>query len=134
MSEFAVFARLARATCPKLNVSVLMYEQQSAKGLHNIRYRLKANGPGLAQEITAEADNPVGAITELRAKVREARRAFDTEAAIARISRAAGGLDEDAQAHVRRQLLACPLLAFDGTVARLRQAACDSAAEQLQAA
>ena len=134
MSEFAVFARLARATCPKLHISVMMYERQNARGLDNVRYRLQATGPGLAKEITAEADSPVGAISELTAKVREARRAFATEAAIARISRAAGGLDEDAQAHIRRQLLACPLLAFDGTVARLRQAACNSAAEQQQAA
>lgn len=130
MSDFQDFARLARAAFPKLNISVLMYEPQTAAGIHTVRHRLKANGPGLGAEVTTEADTAAGAVDALRAAVRTARRAFDTDAAVRDIGRAAGGLDAAAEAHIRRQLLSCPLLAFDGKVAHLRQQARASAAEQ----
>ncbi|MGI4884254.1 MAG: hypothetical protein ACRYFR_04775 [Janthinobacterium lividum] len=134
MSDFRDFANLARAAFPKLNISVLMFERQTAKGIHTVRHRLRANGPGLLAAVVSEADTATQALVDLQGAVRIARRTYATELAIRDISRAAGGLDEDAQGHIRRQLMNCPLLAFDGLVANLRQAARESAQEQQEAA
>ena len=76
MSDFADFRTQARAAFPDLNVSVMMYDKETATGSGLIYYRLKAAGMKIgAASLTAEATSPAEAIASMIRQVAQARRA-----------------------------------------------------------
>ncbi|QIL78405.1 hypothetical protein [Hymenobacter sp. HDW8] len=76
MSDFADFRTKARAAFPDLNVSVMLYDKETATVSGLIYYRLKAAGMKIgAAGLTAEATSPAEAITSMIRLVAQARRA-----------------------------------------------------------
>lgn len=76
MLDFAEFRNQARAEFPDLNVSVMMYEKETATGTDLVYYRLKATGMKIgAASLTAEGTSPAEAIAALIRLVGPARRA-----------------------------------------------------------
>ncbi|MDF7815490.1 MULTISPECIES: hypothetical protein [Hymenobacter] len=88
MSDFADFRTQARAAFPDLNVSVMMYDKETATGSGLIYYRLKAAGMKIgAASLTAEATSPAEAIASMIRQVAQARRATRAAADAAMLAR-----------------------------------------------
>lgn len=88
MCDFQAFRNQARAAFPDLNISVMMYEKQTAKGSDLIYYRLSAAGMSIGpQRLTAEATSAEDAIAALVRQVAPARRAVRAAVQQAQLTR-----------------------------------------------
>ena len=92
MCDFAAFRTQARAAFPDLNVSVMMYERETATSIGLIYYRLKAAGMKIgAASLTAEGTSPVEAVARMIQQVAQARRATRAAADAAKLARSQRG-------------------------------------------
>lgn len=123
MSDFHDFRNLARAAFSDLNVSVMMYEPQTARGGDLITYRLKANGPKLQQALTVEGPSAASAIDQMRSAIRFHRRGVETDEVLARLVKLNPNLTDEELDAARAELTACYLADFDKVTIKLLKAA-----------
>lgn len=119
MNDIIKFRQLIKAVYPSLNVSVSIELAEDGFKVSVTAYKVKLTGTILYNNaVEVSADSPEAALLALKTEVAKSRREKDARRVLSECMRRSGGLDDDQQLDILRQLRACQYRDYENLAAR----------------